>query len=120
VRRWRADLGADRRRGGGGPGKQRDRNREQQIDDACGPQCARQANPRDQDETAGENARSRAQAIGEIEHRDRFAACLRGPDQSGAHQRKRRPQQHRLRKNQRASDQELGGECQPPRAQGRQ
>ena len=90
VRRRRAVLGAYRRRSGGGPGKQRDRNRERQIDDARGAQCARQTDPCDQDETARQNAHSRAQAVGEIQRRDRFSACLRRAHQTRAHERKRR------------------------------
>ena len=52
VRRRRAPAARTGARRGGRPGKQRDRNRERQIDDARGAQCARQADPCDQDETA--------------------------------------------------------------------
>jgi hypothetical protein len=117
------------RRQGGGSSRttrqQRDRRREQEVERAGCAQGAGQPGPGDQHEAARQDACGGAQAVGEVKHRHCLAGRLAGAsgihaDQRGAHQRKGRAQQHRLRQDQQAGDHELGAKRESLAAQPRQ
>jgi hypothetical protein len=70
-----------------------DQRREHQVDDAGDADRARKPERVDQDEAAREHADRRAQAVGEVEQRERFARPFRvAAQEAGAHQRERHPE----------------------------
>jgi hypothetical protein len=85
------------------PRRHPDDRGEREVDRRRTAQRPRQADPLDQDEAARQHADGRAQAVGEIQHRNRFARCLWPcAHQAGAHERKRHAEQDRLRQDQQA------------------
>ncbi len=79
-----------------------------EIQHARGAQGARQAEPADEEEGAGEHAARGAEAVGEVEHRHRLAGASRhGARDAGAHEREGGAEEERLRQDQQARKREL-------------
>ena len=105
---------------GRGPGDQPDEQSNEDIEQARGAQRSRKPERSNHDETARENAERRAQAVGEVQHRDRFPGG-RGvrPGEAGAHQREGHSQKEGLRRDEQPAQGDFLREHQPFRARGR-